>query len=100
MDRQQAGKEIQDFFDGKRRAIENLSDPDIRRSFLADMNGIARDLEVRAMELADAGKEWKGIVGKAPEEFEKLRQEYLKRLDGDDPATAHNRELVAELKSL
>jgi hypothetical protein len=100
VERQQAAREVQDFFQEKRNSLESVGDPDIRRSFLADMNGIARGLEVKAMELADAGKDVKGVLDEAAAEFEKLRKEYVKRLGGDDPVMAHNRGTVTELESL
>lgn len=100
-DRLQARKDVQDFFEIKRKAMKDVRDKFVRQRFLAEMNGIAGNLETKAMGLADAGKDWSGVVKEAQEEFEKLKTEFVKRLGGDDPVMrAPNEEAIQDLQRL
>jgi len=98
--RLEARRAVQDFFWEKREALDRVPDKQIRKLFLAEMNSIARDLEVKAMALAERGEDWKGVLEEARQEFEKLKQEYLKRLGGKDPVDAPNLETVRAIESL
>lgn len=104
MSRLQARKDVQDFFWGKRDALKSLEDRFVRQKFLAEMNGIAKDLEIKAMGLADQKKEWGDVVKEAQERFDKLKKEFIARLGGDDEndpvASVPNKKTVDELKSL
>ncbi len=70
------------------------------RQFLGRMNSIARDFEERAMNLADAGKNWTHLVEEARKAIERLKQEYISMLKSEPMGEVVNKELIEEFKKL
>ena len=98
-----ARKLIQDFFAEKRRnlhvggiwdfSLENR----VKRQFLAEMNEIARDLEMEAMAKADRGEGGESVLKKAEEEFKKLREGFVKNLGQGDPVIGKPYEKIIDV---
>jgi hypothetical protein len=84
----------------KRRAALSGRDP-LMRQFLAELNGAAADMEREAVDLADAGREWKHVLEKSEERIKGLKEDFLKRLGKGEPAMeAANRDLIREVEEL
>jgi len=98
-----ARKPIQDFFADKRKnlsvggiwdfSLENR----IKRQFLAEMNGIAKDLEMEAMSKAEKGKDGESVLKKAEEKFKKLQEDFTKNLGHGDPIIGKPYEKIIEI---
>ena len=89
-ERLQARNAVRDFFNPKRDALKVKSvfnfSPENRakRRFLAEMNAMSRDLENKAMTLADKGKDTSGIIQEAQDGLDKLKKDFIISIGGDD----------------
>ncbi len=93
--RKEARRLVQEFFEPKRKKLAALPDRTIGSRMLAELNGIARDAEHRAMDLAENGKGWGEARGRAEKELDKLKKDYEELLGGNDPvASAPNKKLI------
>lgn len=102
MKRQREARDaIQGFFSGKRDKLASGPGQQAKHRFLAEMNGVARDLEEKAAWLADRGKDWQPVKKEAKRELAELKDRWVERLGGDDPvASAPNRGLIEKIKGL
>ena len=96
-----ARKGLQDFFWGKRDILKRIPDKGLKRQFLGEINGIANELELKAVRLAEKGEKWESVLETAQKEVDKLKAEFLKRLGkGDTVMSSLNQDTIRELESL
>lgn len=99
--RKKAREGIHAVFEDRRDRVASWPDRTIRQRFLAELNGLARELERKAMDLAEKGGSWEKVKVEAERELEKLKERFVERLGGDDPvASAPNAELIEAIRRL
>jgi len=104
--RMEARRAVQEFFESRRKMLkvgpfwDFSAENRFKRDFLARMNAIARDLEHKAMKMADEGREWTSVLEEAKEKLEKLKEEFLKELGEGTPWEGKFASLRELIKSL
>ena len=81
--RNDARRQIQEFFDEKREIFFKIEFPEIKRRFLGETNSLAKEMEFLVSDLSDKGKPIEPALDKAKVKFEKLKKQFLKSIPND-----------------
>ncbi|MBR9679493.1 MAG: hypothetical protein GOU99_00395 [Candidatus Altiarchaeota archaeon] len=104
--RLKARNQLTQFFDIKRQALQAGGIMDFsfknqtKRRLLKEMNGIAREFELRAMKLAEQGKDPAELMGKAEKAIENLKKLVVQEIRSRPMGDEVHKELIDEISSI